>query len=1240
MKSWLGFLFVACAAVPLACGGSPSETSVNTNRAPLTPKTASPGAPQTNFTYAFVVLDGPPAVNEVTDVASESKPQTVRRVRARLKQIRTQHAALRSAIRADGATIVGELSLLANAIEVFGPRAALARLQRLPGVKRLDRVTLYARRLAPEVKDIGASRVWQRTTPLLGDNMRVAIVDSGVDYTHADFGGPGTTAAFQNNNPTVIEPGTFPTKKVIGGYDFVGDSYDATKAATAVPKPDPDPIDCLQPGFGGIGGHGTHVSGITAGEGVLTNGSTYTGPYNESLDPSAFSVFPGIAPHAKLYAYKIFGCTGSTAALDQALERAADPNQDGNLSDHVNVVNASLGVSYGPSSTTEEQVVQNLEKVGTLLVVAAGNDGNTFYATGSPAVYPEVLSVAASASANYLTLSVDSPAAIAGGVPAVPGRLTTPLDSVGKIVGKLVYAQPHDGCSALTNATTLSGNIALVDRGNCPFTQKLNTVAAAGAKAAVVIDDVNETAPISMGGGRPGTVSIPGVMIRQVDGQHIVAQLAAGVTVTLDPNQPYTGPGSENIADFSSRGPSATGSLLKPEISAPGFNVSSARIGSGTGAVSESGTSMACPMVTGSATLLREAQPDLTPAETKAELMNTAVNLLDLSGNSLPVSMQGGGRVDIAAAVTHTVSAAEQSNDGAVGVSFGSIVADKTTSVTRTVVVTNRGNNTVNYSLGVKRSDTLSGISLAMSPKTLSVAAGASAKATATLTVDPVALGAPAPGPATPAELTFGYPQQTTQPRQYITEANGLIEFKDASSAQSLTLPYYAVVRAASDRHAGSLTGCAPGAGTGTLTIPMLGNSAAPVPVVSAFQLGMINKQPPPTDPAQAALQIKAVGVATDAAEKDFANASAYFGVALDGDWTTPALGTYSLVSVLIDTNGDGQADYEIDAEPGTQTGPYFDVLYSATKDVATGQATDSKPLLNLEPATKLQTFPFDNNVLVFGVSLHSLNLTADKAQFQYSVRTQGTSVLNSGSQTQWISYDPEHAALDTTKGGMDGFPVYSGSQPVKVSVNPSAAASGSLPELLLLHHTNMPGHRVETVDLSAANSFEGGNLALGYSLPTRTPAGQRFKFNLQARNDSDNPRAGVSVTISLSGAKVDAVTSTLGSCTTTRCDLGTMPAHGKASIEVTATVPASAAGTKLKLSATAASTAACETNMKDNTLSTSIAVTGSPDQPAGGCACRTAGAPAHDDGLALAVGALAWVELERRRRGRARRRA
>ena len=70
----------------------------------------------------------------------------------------------------------------------------------------------------------------------------MAVLDSGIDYLHAALLGSGNPADFAANNPDIIEPGTFPTAKVVGGYDFVGSNW---TGATGSPSeaPDPDPLD-------------------------------------------------------------------------------------------------------------------------------------------------------------------------------------------------------------------------------------------------------------------------------------------------------------------------------------------------------------------------------------------------------------------------------------------------------------------------------------------------------------------------------------------------------------------------------------------------------------------------------------------------------------------------------------------------------------------------------------------------------------------------------------------------------------------------------------------------------------------------------------------------------------------------------------------------------------------------------------------------------------------------------------
>lgn len=478
-------------------------------------------------------------------------------------------------------------------------------------------------------KFIGAAAL--NAEGITGKGVKVGIIDTGIDYTHAMFKGAGTEAAYKAINPSGEAIG-FPSEKVVGGVDLVGTSFDSDSAdfSKHIPVPDMNPLD--------EAGHGSHVAGTVAG---LGDGVT---SYN------------GMAPDASLYAVKVFGAEGSTSdsVVIAALEYAANPKGDGDISDQLDVVNMSLGSGYGNPHILYSEAIKNLVNGGTIVIASAGNSGHENYIVGSPSVATEAFSIAASVDNGDQNWKFDSSKINLSGsesivVESIEAATTKKIADAGNVTGKLVYAglAAEDFTDEVKAA--LKGNVALIDRGTVTFNEKVKRAAAAGVIGVVVANNVTGQ-PLAMG--TTDKFDFPAIMITLENGKKVKDALKTG-DVTIE----FSGPDKiekpeliDTLTSFTSKGPRSMDGLIKPEISAPGSNVISAKMGGGAQIVQMSGTSMAAPHMTGVMALLKQALPKLSAKELKNIAMGTAKTIGE-KGERYSVSLQGSGRVqaDVAA---------------------------------------------------------------------------------------------------------------------------------------------------------------------------------------------------------------------------------------------------------------------------------------------------------------------------------------------------------------------------------------------------------------------------------------------------------------------------------------------------------------------------------------------------------------------------------------------------------------
>jgi len=924
-----------------------------------------------------------------------------------------------------------------NGIAVRMRPEDMAKVRNLPNVLHVDLLPVYKHpQNITSVPSVNAPQVWNGGNQLglpfnaTGRNIKIGDIDTGLDYIHPDFGGTGLLADYQDVDPTSVVGKNshniiFPTNKVVGGFDFAGDDYDASNA----PTPDANPMDC--------GGHGSHTAGTLAGVGVNADGTPYGGLYNPIAPYAAnLKIGPGMAPEAHLYALRVFGCGGSTNLVTEAIEWATDPNNNGDLSDHLDVINMSLGSSFGVdiggSFNSDIAAVENAALVGLISVSAAGNDGDTFFIASAPGAAKSGIMVAASVDPGIPGVVLNETAPNSQAFVAQASGYTNPANpqppAPANQSGTVFLANdggtnPTRACAAFsgTNYVGLTGKIALIDRGTCNFTVKVQNAQAAGAIGAIIIDNATSPLPIAMGGAATTQITIPGISVSNASGA-VLKPLSGTASVTFT-----AATAADTLASFSSRGP-VTGQKseieARPDLAAPGLNIPSVQTGytcdgnvtvgcitpnasgflPGGQVLVISGTSMATPHVAGMMALLRQLNPNATVEELKAMAINGAGHDVTLGANqTLPYfagPRVGAGRIDAAASATNKVLAYNADDAGSVSVTFD-VEPMGTFTSTHTVTLANRTATAQMVALSLDTKLSAAGASFSVPGSTIAVPANGSTTFDVTLSGDTTQmLRSFDPTQAkTGASTAFG---GFALPRDYISEESAVIKVLDTTNgnAELARVPVYAALRPHSNiTTAADLGSSAPA--TGTTNVALSGQdvctgtlAAGPTcnfthaagtdeeSLVSTFEL-QYKGVADPTLPGWANLHYVGVNSGPDGTDTDV-----FFGIATYGKWGSP---TYASYNVCIDSDGDGLFDKilantdlgTIDSLFGVPGAEPQDTFVAMIYDHIAGQIGFDFSQ-NLYAANVVDTGTLSNNTLVLGAVAADLGLTS--TQFHYGV--------------------------------------------------------------------------------------------------------------------------------------------------------------------------------------------------------------------------------------------------------------
>lgn len=1124
------FTFVAILALILGMGGTGQVSAQDPTPRPQLPHgnlphqpvDLSPVAPlmeKAGPAKVVVILEQPSLVTLALQARENGLQLAPQQAQVELTGILRAQDTLQAQLESPqiGGTTLFKNQRVYNGIALKVDSSKLVEIAALPGVAAVHPLETHTIDNAYASDLIGAKDVWNSLAAGLsytGKDVSIAVIDTGIDFLHRNFGGDANyeDAASSTEDFTIADSDVFPTAKVVGGYDFVGDDYNANNPAADTPAPDPIPMDC--------NGHGSHVAGSAAGFGVTEAGETFEGPWTNELNTLEMHIGPGMAPQADLYALRVFGCGGSTNVTDKAIEWAVDPNGDGDMSDHVDVINMSLGSDFGGPESSSTIAAEAAVRYGVIVVASSGNSGDTTFVTGSPAVATSAINVAASMDA-YTVMDgfiVNEPEEIAGEYGALTA-VSWP-SSITEVTDDLKYPSDQegntDGCSPFPDGY-FDGTIALLDwtlPQECGSAVRAKNATDEGAVGVLMVYE----API-LDITIAGSSIVPSMITTQDVGAVIKGQIAAGETVNvtltteLNASVEVIDPAQDDlVAGFSSRGPRVGDLGLKPDIAAPGMSIFSTasgvflgeeglEYGTGEDGVSFNGTSMASPIVAGSMAILREQHPDWTAEELKALIMNTATHdiytELGQTGQVFSPDRVGAGRVDVQQAVETDVIVYNDVVPGAVSVSFGNVqVAPADVYInSRTVTVENKGTESATYSLSYSAVTDNPGVAFALRDmadqpaSSISVAPGTTKQFKVVVTVTAAELrNVQDAAQEVQQETVYG-----NLPRIWLSDETGLVLLSGGGNF-SLRLPVNIVASPVAsmsavesgiiirDEPSGTIDINLTGTGVDTTGGTFEGYPREITSLVSVFELAATSPRLPTASRLEQMADLQAVGITTDFPvhrnDADEAtgmdDAYVYFGIATYGEWNTPSELQFE---VYMDVNQDGNVDYVLFTGParnagGDPTDALLTYLYNANTTLVAPQ-----DFINFDLGLGANTALFNNNVMVLPVIAgeDGLGLTSEDGTFDYFVATWSAVTGELVDITDPMTYDAANPLVHFNN-GVAGLPAYFDLPGEVITVaydQTSANEEAPFMGLLLLHHHNASGTRVETVSGARLSSLD-----------------------------------------------------------------------------------------------------------------------------------------------------------------------